>query len=188
MSKLIIVEGVDGTGKSTLIEGLKRIIWPDHVLHLTKPDEEILGANYAFEKGLFTGLIPLLGYLVGRGNVVVADRFHYSTFAYGLVKRGYTKAMGVKLIMDVERALRDELPPGSIKVIQLMLQDPNTAVARGKAGEGEYLRTVDEVRAVNAKYYTMIELSRLPKRLIYTDLPGATKEHVLEEAVSYIVG
>lgn len=95
MQKRIIIEGMDSTGKSTLIERLQ------YEFHTLKPMVNTLGPEQDFDRwwpevlDRTTRLTP------------IHDRFFYSELVYGFNLRGYVKATAAIQNQVVTR-LRDE--------------------------------------------------------------------------------
>jgi len=78
MPKLLILEGLDGTGKTTVASKLIQFssyTFPVHYIYFPKKDSEELTYSY------FNDLIAVFGYLEG---VVIMDRSIISTYAYGI--------------------------------------------------------------------------------------------------------
>jgi len=188
--RLIIVEGVDGSGKTTLIKGLAKELWPDYIWHFSAPEEATMIENYAFEKGMFFGLIPHLKILMEQDKTVICDRFHFSTWAYGPVMRGYSEGMADGFLEYVEDLLVKYIRPiAPIKVLVLLLSTAYSAFRRNKVSENDYLSTIYQVDKVNSRYFNGLAVkSKLPVSLILTDVAKHDEKAVLEWAVKEIVG
>ena len=91
--KRIIVEGVDGSGKTTLIEGLRR------EFHFLTPVVNTLRSEQDFDKWWPEQMEKDWGDLVP-----IHDRFYYSELVYGPIIRG--ELLGDR---DIHRAVRDRL-------------------------------------------------------------------------------
>jgi thymidylate kinase len=150
---IIIVEGVDGSGKSTFIEMIKEEI-PDRFNVISWHCGPI---EYTAEEEYY---LPLLGV---EEDFMVSDRWHVGEMIYGPLYRSESKVEG-EWKEKIEKLL-DDL--GAIKVIMM----PNLEeVKRRLADRGEdYLQDehVEEVYNFYAKYakeneYHVIKQASLP--------------------------
>lgn len=77
VARLVIVDGPDGVGKSTLCKNLQERLAESHIGRFgPAPDPLMIFEHYLRD-------LPLLG-----GRQAIADRFHPSSWAYGKVFRG----------------------------------------------------------------------------------------------------
>lgn len=126
---VIIIEGIDGGGKSTLVSRIKdlipkqydRVLWTKGVPVHDDPQLEY---------------VDQLGWL-RRNHFVVSDRYHVGELIYGPLYRGISRVAG-KYFDIIEERL-DQL--GAVKVVLL----PDLEVCRQRAFErGEdYLKPED---------------------------------------------
>lgn len=97
MSKFrIVVEGMDSTGKSTLIDSLRQ------EFHSLVVVVNTLGPDQDFDRWW----PEELGRDYGEGFCPIHDRFYYSELIYGSILRGYVKASGFSQL-STKRALRE---------------------------------------------------------------------------------
>jgi thymidylate kinase len=78
---LVIIEGCDGTGKSTLAARLAERLDGAEVLHLGPPKRHPLEET----------VLALDDYTPGSGRHVIVDRFHLGEMIYGPIYRGESK-------------------------------------------------------------------------------------------------
>jgi thymidylate kinase len=149
--KLIIIEGVDGTGKSTLIEGLKKRIVPDFIFNYKYPEEPTAEECGAFAKGEYMASIRIFKELLARDKIIVCDRFHLGEYAYGPVMRNYPKWFAEKILEDIENELIRGIGLENVYLIILIVEDAKNALRRMKV-KGEYLTKLKEVSDVNNRY------------------------------------
>jgi len=183
---LIIVDGVDGAGKTTLIDGLKDHFGIKYVIHFSKPPIGGTQAQYGYELGLFTAAISIIKQLLSNNQTVILDRSHFSTYAYGPVKRGYSFLAATQFLEYVEDLLLESIPRSDILTILLSVY-PKTTIDRGKVGPGEYVESFEEAEVIIERYYESMQKTKLPVTLIRTDNKLATKEAVLKWVVDDIV-
>jgi len=179
--KLIIIEGVDGSGKSTLIEGLRRIGIFDYMFNYSYPTEVSLLQNASFVKGEHIASIRIFKELIARGKTIVCDRFHLSEYAYGPVKRNYPYWLA-KCALDIEDILIKELSSKKVKLIMLGFMDHNNV--KGRISNKDYLKNLEEVKKVNQNYIEAFHMSKLERIFIYTDT--ASKEEVFKQAMNFL--
>lgn len=140
----IIVEGMDNTGKSTLIDGL---IQNFHNLTLVVNEK---GPEQAFNYWLTDQL-----YVDHGGLIPIHDRFFYSELVYGKVLRGYINIDGD--IHDlVRQQLRDEAfliycrPP--VDVVRKTLNDRPQMNGVGDNWD-QLLLEYDRLMNIEQEYY-----------------------------------
>ena len=134
VGKLIIIEGVDGSGKSTLIEGLRREGVYDYLFNYSYPHEAEKFQSGAFAKGEYFGSIKIFKQLLIQGKVVVCDRFHLGEYAYGPVMRGYPYWFAKDIMDEAEKELVKEIGLENVYLV-ILFTNPITAFARKKGSE-----------------------------------------------------
>ena len=190
---LIVLEGIDGCGKSTQVERIDRALRERGItpLRLREPGGTILGEQVrALLLDKTTEACPtaeLFGYLtaraqlchavmvpaLARGDTILLDRFWYSTMAY--------QAYGLGLDPQRVRAAI-ELAVGSVRAdfAAWLNVDPHEALRRRAAARGEDrieargLAYQQQVHAgyevmVNEGLLTVIDAQR-PPEAIFSDL------------------
>jgi dTMP kinase len=147
---LVTVEGIEGSGKSTLVRALaERLARAGHdVLATREPGDTPLGV--AIRAALLdvtedppTPMAELLLYLADRhqhvvrvirpaldaGRVVLCDRFSDSTIAY----QGYGRGLALETVRALDAAARDGLVPDLTIVLDC---PPDVGLARAAARSG----------------------------------------------------
>ena len=117
--KLIIVEGIDGSGKTTLIEGLRRLGAFDYHFNYSYPKEAEMFQCGAFAKGEYAASIRIFKQLLQRDYTIVCDRFHLGEYAYGPIMRGYPEFFAKKIVDDTEKQILADLKEFEVYVVIL---------------------------------------------------------------------
>jgi len=167
----IVVEGIDGTGKSIQAKKLVRYLQAKLgvSVYLTKEPTLDGPAGVAIRSTLIGGesrkplalqklfiedrdwhlhyeIIPQLA----QGNIVVSDRYFFSTVAYGSLDIDFKK------LLDLHKGVEDFWLPDLTILIDL---DPEVALARGSNNsERDIFEEKDKLTKVRATY---IKLSRM---------------------------
>lgn len=161
---LIVFEGIDGCGKTTQVDRLAERLRASGITHrlLREPGGTVLG-----ERQRATLLDPathacpvaeLFGYLqaraqlchevmapaLARGEVVVLDRFWYSTIAYQCAGLGLDEA-------PVRAAIRLAIGSVQADLVLWFALDPAEAVRRRAAARG-----LDRIEARGLEYLTRV--------------------------------
>jgi thymidylate kinase len=191
--KLIIVCGIDGSGKTTLIEGLKRRIVPDFIFNFSYPKEAEMFQCGAFAKGEYFGSIKIFKELLARDKTIICDRFHLGEYAYGLVMRQYPEWFAQKIVVDTEKAMEDSGINFNKIVLIILHSSPETILRRkGKTMGKEYVQNCQDLFEID-KRYSLVSLKGITKLValhIHTDseLYNNHPELVLETVIQFIDG
>jgi len=185
MAKLIIVAGVDGTGKTTLIEGLRIKGMYDLKFNYSYPKEVELFQNAAFARGEYKASIKIFKKLLSRGFTIICDRFHLGEYAYGPVKRNYPEWLAEE-VFRLEDYMINLIGQKDIKLVILAVDDPKVILGRLK--EQEYVETLAEVQEINQRYKQAALITRLSYKIFMTDDPENNPEALLKKVISFIVG
>lgn len=180
--KLIIIEGTDGSGKTTLIKGLKKTIHIDYVFNYSYPIGCTVFQEASYAEGQYIASINIFSKLLEKGNTIVCDRFHLGEYAYGPIKRDYPKWLA-KEILKVEDYMIKEL--GKENIILVILGFFNYENSKGRIKKEDYLKNLEEVKKINNRYSEAFLFSKLNKWFIYTDYHNP--EEVLKEVGNIIL-
>lgn len=148
---LIIVEGCDGTGKTTLVERLR-----DMLLVGSDPDRvKVLHRGVPQQPAYLEYTEELVNYEPECGHHVVCDRWHWGELVYGPLYRGKSE-LGWDGMLDVERGLRDR---GAVVV--WLEQDASELRHRFSRRGEDYLKDGDVEWVLN-RYREVSYRSTLP--------------------------
>ncbi len=106
MSKLIIIEGLDNTGKSTLINRLSSLLnkikvnTKIKIIHLTKPPKDLKDMSYSdYAHKYYDDLIKEISlYKYDNYDYIILDRAWLSEYVYGYLYRNREK---LELVEDI---------------------------------------------------------------------------------------
>ena len=181
VGRFVVLEGGEGAGKSTLAAALaERLRATGREVVLTRepggtaagelvrgllhepltPWAETFAFLVARAQLVSEVIVPALG----RGAVVICDRFAGSTFAY----QGYGRGLGLQALQAANRLATGGLEPDMVLYLDL---DPAVGLAR-KRGESEAIRTGTEDLAFHRKVrggYTALAAAAPPGRWITFD-------------------
>lgn len=165
MSLFVTVEGIEGSGKSTLVRALADRLAARgiDVLATREPGDTVLGR--AVRAALLevttdppTPTAELLLYLADRhqhvervvrpalatGRVVLCDRFSDSTLAY----QGYGRGLDLETVRTLDRVARTDLTPSLVIVLDC---PPEVGLARAHARTGSRDRLEQEPLAFHER-------------------------------------
>lgn len=204
MSKFIVFEGLDGTGKSTQIKLLAEYLRSkgESVFVDTEPSSLETGKLI---RRVLSGEVPSSPwgtaalFLADRinqntdrengiqkhlndGDTVILDRYYFSTFAY----QGYETDL--QWTMDIHYgcpALR------KADLVLFLTMSPEKCIRRIKANRKaedlEIYETTERLTAVSRQFDTVFEAVRGRENIVYIDADG-TVEEVLERIISAVEG
>jgi len=194
--RFLVLDGIDGCGKSTQAERLAQSLAARtgrRVQHLREPGstalgeglrELLLGREFALfaraETLLFAAaraqmLEELVEPALARGEHVVCERFHPSTFAYQAVAGGLSEDEVLALLRTWAGAPAPDL------VLWLDLPLESALARRGAASDRIERRDLDYQRAVARGYARYAERSRTVTRVDALLAPDAVAAAVLQE-------
>jgi len=184
LEKLIIIEGIDGSGKSTLIQLLYKELYFDYLFNYSYPKEATEKENLAYTKGEYKSSIRIFKELLARDLRIVCDRFHLGEYAYGPIKRGYKTETLDSRIKQIEEFMIKNIDRRNIRLI-LLTALPNivlSRLAKKKDLKAEYVLQETDLLFINYRY--AIYRSLLPYLQISTD--KVTPIEVLKKALKFI--
>lgn len=196
--RFVVIDGVDGCGKSTqagLLAHALRERTGRTVVHLREPGSTAVGERLralllsreldpspAVEALLFCAarramLDDLVAPALARGEHVVCERFHPSTFAYQSVAGGVPEG----LVLDLLRHWAGSPEPDLVLLLDL---DPEVALAR-RAGAGDRIEAKGLAfqRRVAGGYRRYAELVPGVVRVDAAREPAAVHASVVAEVV-----
>lgn len=183
---LVIVEGVDGTGKTTVVDGLKSYFYcPVYIVKFSNPKTAEMFQDAAFARGEYSAAIRVFKAILEKqpDALIVCDRFYLGEYAYGPVKRNYPEWLAERAF-EVEDEIIKTLGVDNVKLVILVAKDINIAVERSNR-LGEYLTKVKEYDAVNVRYTIAFTKSKLDADMFMVD--KCTPEQVLGRVIRFIV-
>ena len=182
---LVIIEGVDGTGKTTLIEGLKRFFFrPIYIINYSYPTGWHMNIEAGIARGEYLASIRIFKEILSKqpDAIIICDRFHLGEYAYGPVKRGYPEWLAEKTF-EIEDELIKELGKENIRLIVMGMSKPEIALERSNR-KGEYLKELDEYKMVNNRYGTACGITKLPYLVVHADI--FSRYQVLDRVINFI--
>jgi dTMP kinase len=191
--RLITVEGVEGAGKSTQVEGLRAWLGARgvHVVATAEPDGTPLGASLRRVLGDVDRVTPLTEALLfaasraehvqrvirpalEAGQVVLCDRYADSTVAY----QGYGRGLPLETIVQLNRLATDGVVPDLTLMLDL---DVAEGLRRARARRGA-LAACDPFERLALEFHERVRKGywairdREPARVVVVDAdrPPAT--------------
>lgn len=195
----VVIEGGEGSGKGTVIEGLKAH-FTDAIFTRepggTPMAEEIRECVLAPRDESVDGMTELLLVFAARaqhlaslikpalaqGQRVICDRFTDSTYAY----QGVARALGAQRVTALEALVQEDLRPDLVVLLDL---DPRIGqqriASRARAQDRLDAETLDFHEAVRRAYLSRAE--HAPSRYAIVDATQAP-ERVLAQVIEAIEG
>lgn len=168
--KFIVAEGLDGTGKSSVLHEIKNLLHEEHAIIFTREPgglnnsitenirnlilEESEGIDPLTEAYLFSSSrakhTKEIKKLLDEGKTVICDRYLYSSLYY----QGIMKGLGAKRVFDLNKEALNNIHPDMIV----------------------YFVVSDEVR--KSRMAQRDELNRLDQEIMEVNSFGATMEYL----------
>ena len=172
----IIVEGVDKSGKSTIIEKMKnRFEYGIAIKNMIKPrdnsPEETERICKIYED------IEIMSQNIDPNHVFILDRYYQSEIVYSIL-RGNDRLVDPNFknwIRDMESAIRHNT------LFVLVETDAETVAERFKKCNEDFVKE-DQIRMLQDRYNQVFEMSTLPKIKLDTTKLGIEKSLELIEA------
>ena len=168
---IILIEGIDKAGKSSLISGLSRLIPATIYKNTIKPDNTLASGQQTI--GIYRGLY---NYALERPDTFhIFDRSHITELVYGAVLRNYKPA----LLFDWERF---EYQHRDRMLLMKMSTNVETIIKRFETEKEDFLRE-HHIQPILAKYKSVVYNSCLRKVYIDGDVSRAA---VVKQAYDFI--
>jgi dTMP kinase len=204
MSLLITLEGIDGSGKTTLINNLKKsgeldlIIhnWRDtelgqkiwHLINETRAEgKNSLPSTWTYIFLIFSAFDELNQKIIKpnlqENKVAIIDRYIDSTFAY----QGLEGGLGINIIQEIAKKTIDLPLPDITFVLDVDPQQAQERLKKRKLETGEYTNWDNlklEFHHRIRNYY--LELKKAFPERIYIINAGRSEVEILEEAQTVI--
>jgi len=185
MVMLVIIEGVDGTGKSTLIDSLKRSFSRTvYVFNFSYPKCWEMFQEAAMARGEYYGAVKIFKVMFEKDPdaVIICDRFHLGEFTYGPVKRNYPEWLAEE-VLKVEDEILKEIGRDNVRLIITGVSKPEVAMKRSNR-TGEYLKDLKEYTEVNLRYSLAADKTKLPWIVLQPDY--LNRGQMLKRAIGFI--
>ena len=126
MNRIYIVEGLDRTGKSSLIDKLRSKIKNPKIamIHSSKPPKDVDQLVWADQ--YYTNLILTAIQLHAQGFDVILDRAWLGEYVYGTLYRGLYTSCKERIVESFEYIIKD---PSVFKLV-LLVDSPEALLAR----------------------------------------------------------
>lgn len=180
MSKIITFEGIDGSGKTTLIQALHhhfatqgKVVWPTNEpwsITEVDPDPFVATMQLMADRRHHCNVLRTTSY-----DIALIDRFDLSTKAY----QGYGDGVDLGLINTLNAVATE----GICVSLRIWLDLPVEVAVKRLEQRGEKVSTleVDRLKRISRGYASMTEWNQL-RRIDATQPPG----DVLREAIALI--
>jgi dTMP kinase len=193
----VVIEGIDGAGKTTVINELKKMLRNEKVFFTKEPSQGFIGKmiRSALRGHNFTQEAWCLLFFADRiehckaikkkleeGYIVISERYFFSTLAYQSTTINMRKLLGflTSYLLETEKILMPDL-------VFLLDVDVNTAIKRLKESREHFdiFEEAENLKRVREEY---LKLSMIFKMNIldstYKD-PKALAEEITKEIESY---
>lgn len=186
---LVILEGVDGTGKTTLAEAIKRYFYgPVYVVKFSNPKTAEMFQDAAYARGEYMAAIRVFKAIMEKqpNAIIICDRFHLGEFAYGPVKRNYPEWLAERSL-EIEDEMIKELGWDNIKMVLLTVSVGHIeSVVERSNRPGEYLVKADEYSRVDHRYIMAYEKTKLQCEMFFVDRYG--QDTIADHVIRFLVG
>lgn len=155
---IIIIEGMDNTGKTTLINQLREVYTNSAVIHSSKPPNSVKN-KCEWETSYYYQMSEMS---VQANMNMIFDRFHLGTYVYGIQFRGYLDDEVSELFDLVETSLMSTDKP----VFLITLVDYGDAIMN-RDDSLSFEKTADDYDATKRLFEEAHDKSSIvPKLLI----------------------
>lgn len=190
MAKLIIIEGLDNTGKNTLIQQVLEQYNFVSIKHCTKPksvDPEMARQEqqqiYDF---LFLNDIKQNNILYT--DVIIHNRSYYGEYVYGVMYRQNTDEWTKHLVSKLEKGYIEHFGEDNIYFVTLLAHDINVIV-RNEDGKSLSAGKIEKIEVEKQRFIDIFNYSSFKnKHIIYIDKDGQfrSREDICNEFLKFI--
>ena len=199
--RFVVLEGGEGSGKSTLMRNLQKVFGDEGVEYTNDPNSDLdtcikmreLLLSREFDLTLESELLlfmaarkelidKIIEPSLKHGDLVISDRFDLSTYAYQQILRGHDPA-DIAFLSSFIKTPRPSL------YIYLDI-DPEVGIKRslsrlndGKIAEDKFEKIDIGKHHEVRKYYNAVARKSMKSPVEMIEVEGLTEEQVLEEAV-----
>ena len=177
-TKLIIVEGLDNTGKTTLVNRLNTVLTnlnnKVHIIHLEKPpktvkDEDIVSYTKTYYDTIISQLTDPKIY--NLYDYIIIDRCHLSEYVYGPIYRHRDKLDIVEDNLLYEYKLFDKYKNLNIKnsniFLFLLMSDDNDFLINHDDNKSLSNCDHSKINAEREEFYKAYEMSLIDNKYIF---------------------
>lgn len=186
--KIIIIEGICNTGKTTLINGIKKSFKNPAVIKTSEPEGKTLEEKAINQDAYFKSLVNDIS-KYSKNDAVIFDRSWYGEYAYGTLYRHRSKIIVEKMIESIEnRLFFKNLFGKTILDMYFILLSPNDIDVISKNEKSLSRGNKELILKENELFNEIFNKSKINKTKIYIDSNGKLKQksEILKEALSFI--
>lgn len=171
MRKIIIIEGMDNTGKDTVVNSIVPLLNDPDIIHCDKPKATDPAAAEKEQNDFFEAMVRRAT-IEGAENDIVFNRSWYGEYVYGCLYRGRSRASAEQMIKYCDLLLKTRIEktcPGT-KVYFIFL-DCSSMAMLCKNDDGKSMSGVDVTRmtAERKRFGEAFYLSAFPKAQIFVN-------------------
>ena len=173
---IIIVEGLDNTGKSTLIKNLRKYVFKHPMvtsIHCTSPPYQ---SNSQWSKDHYNEILRLSRDMSMNGWVVILDRSHLGEDVFGPIFRNES----VDYIYDLEYSYFVDVDVRAI----LLIDDPANLIERDD-GQSHTINRND-LQNVSDRFVDVFKKSHINHKMVYHITNDGGFTHLLSTVMEFL--
>ena len=166
---IIIVEGTDGTGKSTLC---KKIAKHYNITYYKEKlsYEERLSSDYDG----FTHYFKLVNMIYHSREKIVCDRLHLGEFVNPIIYKDGRKPLTIKEISEIEFPIQDES-------ILISTTSSDSFIRNSLSVRGDDVAKVENIRYMKFLYEHVTELSSIKNKILWDPLEDINYNKIFQK-------